>query len=434
MRVKKIRNREDRDIRILFLSEEIPFPVTNGRRAKSYSMLTALSEIHTCYVLAFGNKVGDLINCRSEKSLSKVIFVDLLQRVGGVKTAIRKACNMLQGVPPSFAPYHNRRFVEKAREVINNCAIDAICYDVINMAQFIDYLPALPSVHTPNDATSRNHYLLLGEEKSFWKRMYMRLSARFLRMYETRNYHRFSRIHVVSRESADYLAGLDPRLAAVLQVIPLSAEQWGGQKLPPAIQKMERKTELQLLSSGNISNPGVLNGLLDFLDTGWEKVARAFPGLRFVILTGGYMPSVLEIYKKRFPSIEIVSWAENYQDVLFQSDVFIAPDRTGPGPKTRIIQALFTGKPVVAMKAALEGIPYENGIHLYESGSPWEMGDLVIDLLESDEKRSSISANARRLGESLYSTEVVAHQWIELFEGLRQKNIAYPNTKPVLLA
>ena len=247
----------------------------------------------------------------------------------------------------------------------------------------------------------------------------MRLSARFLRLYETRNYHRFSRIHVVSSESADYLAGLDTRLVTALRVIPLSAGHGFFQELSPVIGVNPGKTTRQLLSSGNMSNPGVLNGLLDFLDTGWEKVAQAFPGLRFVILTGGYLPPVLEFYKQRFPGIEIVSWVEDYKDVMVQSDVFIAPDRTGPGPKTRIIQALFAGKPIVALKAALEGIPYENGIHLYECESTDEMGQRVIELLASDKKRLNMSSNAQRLGQLLYSTEVVARQWIELFEGLR---------------
>jgi glycosyltransferase involved in cell wall biosynthesis len=396
----------------------MPFPVTNGRRAKSYSMLAALSGIHTCYVLAFGNKGEDLTRCTSEKSLSKVIFVDVLPRVGRVKTAIRKAWNLAQGVPPSFASYRNRQFVEKAREVINRCAIDAICYDMVNMAQFIDDLPALPSVHTPNDATSRNYFLLLGEQRSLWRRVYMRLSARFLRFYETRNYHRFSRIHVGSRESADYLTGLDPRLATALRVIPLSVGPGFFQELSPVIGANAGKTTRQLLSSGNISNPGVLNGLLDFLDTGWEKVAQAFPGLRFVILTGGYLPPALEFYKQRFSGMEIIPWVEDYRDVLVQSDIFIAPDRTGPGPKTRIMQALAAGIPVVALKAALEGIPYENGIHLYECESAEEMGQRVVELLASEEKRSNMSANARRRGQSLYASEVVARQWVELFEGL----------------
>jgi glycosyltransferase involved in cell wall biosynthesis len=336
-----------------------------------------------------------------------------------VKTVLRKAWNIAQGEPPSFASYRSRQFVEKAREVISRCAIDALCYDMVNMAQFIDDLPALPSVHTPNDATSRNHYLLWGEQRSFWRRAYMRLSARFLRIYETRNYHRFSRIHVVSRESADYLAGLDPRMAAALRVIPLSAGSGFFQEFSPVTGAVAGKTTRQLLSAGNISNPGVLNGLLDFLDTGWNKVVQAFPGLRFVILTGGYPSRTLGFYKQRFSGIEIVPWVEDYPDVLFQSDVFIAPDRTGPGPKTRIIQALAAGRPVVALKAALEGIPYENGIHLYECGSAEEMGQRVIELLASEEKRSTMSAKARRLGHSLYAAEVVARQWVELFEDLK---------------
>lgn len=393
--------------------------MTNGKRAKSYSMLAALSEVHTCYVLAFGNKGEDLTHCTSEKSLSKVIFVDVLPRFRGVKTAIRKAWNFARGMPPSFAPYRNRQFIEKAREVINRCAIEAICYDMVNMAQFIDDLPKLPSVHTPNDATSRNYFLLLGEQRSLWRKVYMRLSARFLRFYETENYHRFSRIHVVSRESADYLTGLDPRLTTALRVIPLSVGHGFFHELLPVIGANPGKTTRQLLSSGNISNPGVLNGLLNFLDTSWEKVAQAFPGLRFVILTGRYRSPALGFYKQRFSGIEIVPWVEDYRDVLVQSDVFIAPDRTGPGPKTRIIQALATGIPVVALKAALEGIPYKNGIHLYECESTEEMGQRVVELLASEEKWSNISANARKLGQSLYATEVVARQWVELFEGLR---------------
>ena len=404
---------------ILFLLEEIPFPITNGPRAKVFSLLAYLSKKHQCYVLAFCDEVNEAAKCSAIQALPQVRFVDIFPRNKGLILFMRRMWNILSGLPPSFALYSKEGFINTFRKTCEGSFIDIVYYDLVNMAQFFDQASNLPSVHSPNDATSRNYFLQFSELGVSWRKIYVGLSALLLQNYEKKTYHRFRRLHVVSEESANYLKKIDRRLEDSIEVIPISA---GAKFLQMPISMRSDNLAVsypRILFSGNLSNTGVSNGLMEFIDKSLNIICQEFPNLKFKVLTGGHMPPHVKKRIKRISCVEVVSWVDDYRQILAENDLTVVPDKTGPGPKTRILQALAAGLPVVAFYKALEGISYENEVHLVECSDFKRMGYKVVELLKSPGKRYTMALKGRQLIDAFYSPEIIERRWLKLFEDLK---------------
>lgn len=94
--------------------------------------------------------------------------------------------------------------------------------------------------------------------------------------------------------------------------------------------------------------------------------------------------------------------------------VFLAPIAYGTGIKTKILEAMAMGMPVVTNSIGAEGINGINGQHWFVSDDPIEIARYTDELLTSKHMCDEMGSKARKFVENFYQWDIIFEQFREL--------------------
>lgn len=400
-------------MRILFLLPDFPHPASTGGRLKVFNVLKQMSVRHQCDILSFGEftakNIADL-----NALLPNVLVLGGDFPARGIKKWFWMLWNIARGLPPSFAQFRTKKYIELLKRCLVENVYDVVHYDVINMAQYLEFGVGIPSVHSPNDATSLIYSKMAADVPWSLEKIKLLISATLLRRYEREHYRQFSKVHVVSQDDAAYLRGL---VAGVdVATIPIAVDDafTGGVDLLNSKNQPQARAP-KIVCNGNLGNPAIARGVRDFLSVAFPLVLKKWPTAQFVML-GQNASSALHDQLKASPNTEFLTWVDDYRAFVAGADVVLVPDLVGPpGAKTRTIQAMALGQTVVGTQTAFAGIPFVNNEHGFLYKTMPECAALIVSIVNDKRMRSAIGENAHRLVVDHYSLSVVGIQYEEMY-------------------
>jgi glycosyltransferase involved in cell wall biosynthesis len=397
-------------MRILFVLPSFPFPPGDGGRAKLFNILKFLSERHECDLICFGESDReDVAGLR--RILPLVGKVWIVRPPSWISKILGTFANLMCLRPPSFARYSSNEMANRIEAETRHRGYDAVHFDIINMAPYQRYCRDLPSVHSPNDATSLVYSRLSDDAPSMVTRLRLRAASFLLARYERKKYADFSKIHVVSDQDRDYLSLLRPD--ADIEVVPITSGY--SKDIAATIPVREASRNLVVTVCGNLGDTAIAEGFRDFLKYVLPAVSAAQKGLQVRVLGRRLGASLLRELQKQ-PNVEHFAWVDDFKEFLLASDVLLLPDRAGaPGPKTRTVQAMALGRSVLGSTTAFEGIRMINGYHGACYTTQEECRDLLLRLLGDSVLRVSMGIAAAKLAADEYSIESVGPQYEALY-------------------
>ena len=396
---------------------------------KVFNILKQLSKANQCDILCFGNLEKSNID-GLVASLPNVKILNVIPPVSGGAKLLAMLWNLASGLPPSFASYSGRKFAVALRECLANGNYDLVHYDIVNMAQYLPYASEIPSVHSPNDATSLVYFRIAKSVPWSLGKVRLLISAVLLRRFEKKFYPFFNKIHVVSECDAGYLKKLGSNINVV--TIPITIDDAFLNKAD--IQDGEfndDEGDHKIICTGNLGNPAIAKGVQDFVSVAWPIILKRMPNIRFVVL-GQNVGRTLEDCLSKAANIELVSWAEDYKGFLASADVVLVPDIVGAsGAKTRTIHAMGLGLPVVGTETAFAGIPFLNGRDglLYKTMP--ECAELILTLLNNKKIGREMGENAHQLIVNEFSLSFVGPRYEKLYRNAIAKFNLHRNDRDV---
>lgn len=404
---------DQESMRILFLLPDFPYPPSTGGRLKVFNELVYLSERHQCDILCFGNPDNMQQNGLAA-ALPKVRVVGLIPAPSGVPKLVGMIWNLILGLPPSLAAFSGQNYALAVKDCLLAGNYDVVHYDIVNMAQYQLLGAKLPSVHSPNDATSLVYFRVA--EHMAWSLAKLRLliSAILLRRFERRMYPLFSKVHVVSVADAEYLKRLDPMID--VSTIPITID--GGFLVK--VQAVDQENNIldyrpKIICTGNLGNPAIAQGVEEFLRNAFPFIVQKIPAVQLIVLGQNINP-VLQQKITENANVKFCTWVDDYRSFLAEADVVLVPDCAGPsGAKTRSVQAMGLGLPVVGTDVAFEGIPLTNGKHALIYRTMEECAELILKLLNNKGMREMLSLNAHRLAVGEFALSAVGPKYESLY-------------------
>lgn len=397
-------------MRLLFLLQDIPYPPATGINSKAFNLLKSLSRAGwQCDLLCFAAGDHSARRAGLERELPGVKVLAVHPPLSGAGLALMKVFNLFKGVPPSFAEYCSADFLASFRKAAAR-GYDAVHYDVINMAQYLGSGPDAPAVLSSNDAISLSYRRMIAQNKSPLRKLYLAAAEALIRRFERAVYPRFAAVHVVSEEDAAYLRAVSPDIR--LKVIPLAVDR---SFLEYAPARKEAGGLPRVAFVGNLAVPGIANGLFGFLDGAFSRLDSGT--FEFRVLGPNASPSD-ERRLRAWPGLKYYGWAEDYKAFLSEADIVLVLDRSGTGIKTRVLEAMAMGKPVVGTSVAFGGISVRSGENCVLRDDPAEISSELGRLIASPSLRESIGGNARGFIAREYGMDTVGPRWENLYSGL----------------
>jgi len=149
----------------------------------------------------------------------------------------------------------------------------------------------------------------------------------------------------------------------------------------------------------------------------WEK----FPNTEFWII-GSNPPGSIKELPRKDARVVVTGFIANVQEVLKFISVVLCPWSGTYGFRSRLIEVMALGIPVVASSDAVFGMDLKQGEGLYTMNHPNDMASCVIDLLSNPEFKIVQSKLARRQVEEKFSYYVTYLQFSqELLSYVAQK-------------
>ena len=397
-------------MRLLFVLPIFPFPSRDGGRAKIINILRYLSSTHQCDLVCFGDSdLADIFSLRQH--IPSIGAVWIVSPPTWIARYLRTITNLMRLRPPSFARYSSPEMSKRIEFLKKTGKYDAIHFDIINMAQYHQNCLELPSIHSPNDATSLVYRRLAENNSSPMSRLRLRAVSLLIERYERKHYANFTKIHVVSEIDRDYLASLVPK--ANITVVPITSGYL--QNISALYPLKNNLVPTSLLVCGNFNDAAISDGFWEFMEQTMPVIYDAYPEFLVHVL-GRSNSSSLERKLKKYPKVKYHAWVDNFEEFLSSVDVLLLPDKAGAaGAKTRTVQAMALGRVVLGSKTAFEGIPIDNLSHGAIYHNQKECQELLLLFLRNPELRKAIGAAAAKLADEEYSIKAIGHKYETMY-------------------
>jgi len=174
-----------------------------------------------------------------------------------------------------------------------------------------------------------------------------------------------------------------------------------------------------LLFIGNIGDsPHNQRSILYFYDKIYPVIKETFPEVKLYIV--GKNPTKEIIQLTRDKSVIVTGYVEDLRPYLARASVITLPVH-GYGIKTRILESMAMGKPIVTSSAGIQGINVTAEENIIIADEPEEFAKRVVELLNDEEMRNRIGTNARKLMEEEYSWEKMTDKLNDVFQKVARK-------------
>ncbi|MCP4641305.1 MAG: glycosyltransferase, partial [bacterium] len=368
-------------------------PTVKGDKLRAWHFIRALSQAHQVTLLTY---------LRSEQERQLVPDVERVCRVVTVPFEdTRQLLGLRRGlrsrVPFQVLLYESSDMKRAVTELLPD--VDVVHLNTLRMMGNLPPDCTTPLVVDFIDALSATYAKQETPPPLGW---FYKAEARRLRACECTLATRATFSTAVSEEDAR-------RLSPVVSVVPHAVDT---DVFSPPTPDTERKG---IVFTGNLRYPPNVEAAVWFVRNVFPKVRARVPetSLRLV----GAQPA-RAVQSLAGDGVEVTGFVPSVAEELRRAAVAVAPVRSGSGVKTKVLEAMACGTPVVATPEANAGINAEDGKETLLAGSPDAFAEAVLELMSDSGRAAGVGAAGRALVEERFGLDVMGRILLERYAKL----------------
>jgi glycosyltransferase involved in cell wall biosynthesis len=414
-------------MRILFLTQIVPYPPDAGPKVKTWHVLR--------YLVEQGHQVTLATFYRDEEVPSLATLERLCERVIAIPIPRSRLADVGYWLKshltrtPFIIERDNINVMHAAvREVVARGQIDVIHADQLTMAQFA--LPPKASDFNPGkwpatifDAHNAVWTIVQRsvETANLVLKPVLKLEAARIRSYEHQLVTEFDHTLAVSEIDASALIQgrapglMDKEIRSKITVIPIAVDTKQQQPL-------RRKTgSRNIVTLGTLHYPPNADGIRWFANEVFPLVRQEIPEVSLTIIGKNPPADFLKLAKIHPEAVQVTGYVPDLTPYLEDAALMVVPVRVGGGMRVRILEAFAHGIPVVTTTIGLEGIDARMGIDVIVADQPQPMSDAICELIVDRSRLQELAQNGRQLVESKYNWQVVLKELDFVYNGIGAK-------------
>ena len=341
-----------RPLHVAVLDEELPYPLTSGKRIRTYNLLARLANRHRVTVLCHRNPDRDE-SAAAEAALRKLgiesVVVDrMIPTKSGPVFYARLAGNLLSPLPYSVATHASPALADAVRDFALHNDVDVWHCEWTPYAQVLrDAL---------GDSLNETRWTVMAHnvESLIWQRYCESEPNRAKRWYVRKQWAKFERFEGWAYRAATTTIAVSHDDAKLMRerfaVRQVEVVENGVDVDYFKPQRDVDRDPAKLLFLGSLDWRPNLDAVAILLDDIFPKVRASAPDATLA-LVGRRPPEWLKARVADEPGVRVYADVPDVRPFLATAGMLVVPLRIGGGSRLKILEALATETPVVSTRS-----------------------------------------------------------------------------------
>lgn len=393
-------------LRVLLVTRHWPLPALRGESVIASNLIRQTAGRHELHLV-----VLDPPGAGPEQPLPGVASIRRLTPAPPPSRASRLAA-LASPLPAGLHAITSRSVGRELREVVRRVDPDVVQLSSVGLALYGRYVPeGYPKLLVALDSMPRILARLRRIHRRPISRVRLAVGHRKARNLERRVYPTFGAVVMVSELDAEVTRRVAPR--ARVRVVPHGVDV---ELFTPAWETSQGRGDV-LGMVGNYAYPPNRLAALHLMREVLPAVRRRRPDAQALLVGAHPSAAMLELARET-PGAVVTGFVDDVREHLRRMAVVVVPLPAGSGVKTKVLEAMSSGLPVVGTAIALEGIAGTPGVHFVRADDAAATAESVCRLLEDPPRRLALGRRARELVEREHSWTRHASRYEELWASL----------------
>ena len=386
---------------LLFLVHRIPYPPNKGDKIRSYHLLRHLARTYRVHLGGFVDEPDDWRHVPALKSLCHDLFLV------GIQPKARRVVSLsgfLRGEALSLPYYRSRRLQAWVNEKLVRENVQSVLVFSSTMAQYVlgDRGKPLHRVIDFVDVDSQKWHEY-GQRMSWPMSWLYGRESHAMRRFERDVAAKFDACVFVTKEEADLFRAIAPDLSGRLTEISngVDKEYFSPSKTYENPYPAGGKV---LVFTGAMDYWANADAVAWFAREVLPLVRARVTEARFFVVGARPVQRVRGL--AALPGVQVVGAVEDIRPYLAYAQAAVAPLRVARGIQNKVLEAMAMARPVVATRAAMEGLRQPEGLERFVAEEPEVFAARCAELLMADaDELNSLGMRGREFVSRHYQWE-----------------------------
>lgn len=399
-------------MRVLLLTQVLPYPPDSGPKIKTYYVLKYLAEQHEVTLVSFVRDTDKPEYIAHLQELChKVITVPITR--SKLRDLFFLGKSLLTGQPWMMLRDERPEMRAALAELAATTPFDVVHADQLNMGQY-----ALPFTKSRKVLDLHNAlwvlYKRLAETQPLTSPLkYILLRDwRLLKQYEGQMCRTFDAVTAVSDEDKAALQTAGARDG--IMVIPIAVDT------SEQSQVERQPAGPHIIHIGTMYWAPNIDGITWFLDEIYPLIKERVPDVRCTLI-GARPPASIVERGEQDPSLTVTGYVEDPLPYFQDASMMVVPLRAGGGMRVKILNALAQGIPMVSTTVGCEGIAVTDDEDILVADTPQHFADACVRLVTDTELNARITTNGRHTVENTYDYRQACRPLDAIYAGKVEK-------------
>ncbi len=412
--------------KILYISSRIFWPPIDGHKAEMYHYCRGLHEKYGYDVDVYAFDKSEHMSDKPS-FINRVILASSIGKIEKLKNLVLKSFISSSKWPLQCSLYFSKNNCKEISRLIENSKYDAVIVDMIRLAPYYTALNkfSCKKILDIDDMLSKRYERQLNSlsektniagnyqqnlpgiiqkilKSTSIKKFVLKLEIPKMRNAEKHYSELYDKVVFVSEiETKEFNKkyGTDKAVTISLGV------DYGYYSQDLNVKKISGRA----VFVGNIATPANADSIRMIV----KDILPLCKNLKSFVCIGKCPEEIIDEFKDT-EKISFTGMVDDLRPYTEEGTVFLAPLSYGTGIKTKILEAMAMGLPVVTNSIGAEGIWAENGNQWIVSDDPKDIAKHVDELMNSQEKCDELGQNARKFIEENFQWDIIFEQFKKL--------------------
>ena len=393
-------------MRLLFITDHLPYPPTDGWKIRVFAFLRGLAQRHRLTLVSFSRPGDDATAVERIRELG--INVHVIPRDPRY-SPVKLARGLIGHTAFPILNYYDERMVDVLARVTASESFDVVQAESLHTAEYCEVLsaPVVLDLHNIESLLMKRY---ARRTTHALKRFYAEVTWRKLAAYERRICRAFTHCLTCSDEERILLqttCGVER-----VSVVPNGVDVDGyGSSGVVSMNGSSRRHGPRIVFVGRMDYHANVDAVRWFCGHIFPRIRRARPDVVLQIVGGHPTGAVRRLASSG--SIEVTGLVSDIRPYLAAASVVVVPLRIGGGTRLKILEALAMGKAVISTALGAEGLEAVGGRDLLIANPPAEFAEQVLAVLSDAEV---LGAAGRRLAVDKYDWDRIVRDLERVYE------------------